>query len=104
MNDVRRARRSADAGVQLSDGRRLAVADYDERRGPLVEYWKAQNGQQSGDPAKLGRALITIASQKQSPRRFIVGADTIATAKQIIADLMAQIEAHRKLSTSLAFD
>ena len=25
-----------------------SIADYDERRGPLVEYWKAQNGQQSG--------------------------------------------------------
>jgi NAD(P)-dependent dehydrogenase (short-subunit alcohol dehydrogenase family) len=33
-----------------------SIADYDERRGPLVEYWKAQNGQQSGDPAKLARA------------------------------------------------
>ena len=81
-----------------------SIADYDERRGPLVEYWKAQNGQQSGDPAKLARALITIASEKPPPRRFIAGADAIATAEQKIADLKAQIEAHRELSTSLAFD
>ena len=80
-----------------------SIADYDERRGPLVEYWKAQNGQQSGDPAKLARALMTIASEKQPPRRFIAGADAIATAEQKIADLKAQIEAHRDLSTSLAF-
>jgi len=32
------------------------------------------------------------------------GADALATAEQEIADLMAQIEAHRELSTSLAFD
>src|SRR3982751_2605563 len=81
-----------------------SIADYDDRRGPLVEYWKAQNGQQSGDPAKLARALITIASEKQPPRRFIAGADALATAEQTIADLKAQIEAHRELSTSLAFD
>ena len=81
-----------------------SIADYDERRGPLVEYWKSQNGRQSGDPAKLARALITIASEKQPPRRFIAGADAIATAEQKIADLKAQIEAHRALSTSLAFD
>jgi len=81
-----------------------SIADYDDRRGPLVEYWKAQNGQQSGDPAKLARALITIASQQQPPRRFIAGADAIATAEQKLADLKAQIEAHRELSTSLAFD
>jgi NAD(P)-dependent dehydrogenase (short-subunit alcohol dehydrogenase family) len=81
-----------------------SIADYDDRRGPLVAYWKAQNGQQSGDPAKLARALITIASEKQPPRRFIAGADAIATAEQKIADLKAQIEAHRQLSTSLAFN
>jgi hypothetical protein len=78
------------------------VFDYDERRGPLVEYWKAQNGQQSGDPAKLARALISIASQEPPPRRFIAGADAIA-AEQKVADLKAQIEAYRELSTSLAY-
>jgi NAD(P)-dependent dehydrogenase (short-subunit alcohol dehydrogenase family) len=81
-----------------------SITDYDQRRGPLVEYWKAQNGQQSGDPAKLARALITIASETQPPRRFIAGADAIATAEQKIADLKAQIEAYRRLSTSLAFN
>jgi hypothetical protein len=48
-------------------------------------------------------ALITIASQEPPPRRFIAGADAIATAEQKIADLKAQIEAHRELSTSRAF-
>ena len=81
-----------------------SVADYDERRGPLVEYWKSQNGQQSGDPAKLARALMTIAAQNPPPRRFIAGADAIAGAEQKIADLKGQIEANRDLSTSLAFD
>jgi NAD(P)-dependent dehydrogenase (short-subunit alcohol dehydrogenase family) len=81
-----------------------SIADYDERRGPLVEYWKAQNGQQSGDPAKLARALVTIADQNPPPRRFIAGADALAGAEQKIADLKAQLEANRDLSTSLAFD
>ena len=81
-----------------------SIADYDERRGPLVEYWKAQNGQQSGDPAKLARALVAIADQNPPPRRFIAGADAIATAEQVVADLTAQIDANRELSMSLAFD
>jgi NAD(P)-dependent dehydrogenase (short-subunit alcohol dehydrogenase family) len=81
-----------------------SIADYDERRAKLLAYWKAQNGRQSGDPAKLARALITIASQEPPPRRFIAGADAIATAEQKIADLKAQIDAERSLSTSLAFD
>ena len=76
------------------------------RRAPRAagRGWKAQNGQQSGDPAKLARALIAIASQNPPPRRFIAGADAIAGAEQKIADLKAQIEANRELSTSLAFD
>jgi len=39
-----------------------SIADYNDRRGPLLEYWKSQNGKQSGDPAKLARALLTIVS------------------------------------------
>jgi NAD(P)-dependent dehydrogenase (short-subunit alcohol dehydrogenase family) len=81
-----------------------SIADYAERREPLVEYWKAQNGRQSGDPAKLARALITIAGQEPPPRRFIAGADAIATAEQKISDLKAEVDANRALSTSLAFD
>ena len=81
-----------------------SIADYDERRGPLIEYWKSQNGRQSGDPAKLARALITIANQDPPPRRFIAGADAIATIEQKLADVRSQIDANRDLSTSLAFD
>jgi NAD(P)-dependent dehydrogenase (short-subunit alcohol dehydrogenase family) len=81
-----------------------SIADYDERRAKQLEFWKAQNGRQSGDPAKLARALITIASQEPPPRRFIAGADAIGTAEQKVADLTAQIAAFRGLSTSLAFD
>ena len=81
-----------------------SVQDYDERRTKELEFWKAQNGKQSGDPAKLAQALITIASQEPPPSRFIAGADAIGTAEQKVADLKTQIEAFRGLSTSLAFD
>ena len=81
-----------------------SIKDYDDRRAKQLEFWKAQNGQQSGDPAKLARALITIASQEPPPRRFIAGADAIATAEQRVADLKAQIDSNRDLSTSLDFD
>jgi len=81
-----------------------SIADYDERRAPLLEYWKAQNGRQSGDPAKLAQALLAIASQEPPPRRFIAGADAIATAEQKIAALKEDIEYDRELSTSLDFE
>jgi NAD(P)-dependent dehydrogenase (short-subunit alcohol dehydrogenase family) len=81
-----------------------AIADYDERRAQQIAFWKSQNGQQSGDPAKLAQALLTIASQEQPPRRFIAGADAIGGAEQKIAELKEDIEFNRALSTSLSFD
>ena len=81
-----------------------SIKDYDERRAPLLEYWRSQNGRQSGDPAKLAKALLKIASQNPPPRRFIAGADAIGTAEQKVAALKEDIEFDRELSTSLDFD
>jgi NAD(P)-dependent dehydrogenase (short-subunit alcohol dehydrogenase family) len=81
-----------------------AITDYDARRAPLVANWQSMNGQQSGDPAKLAHALLTIAGQEPPPRRFIAGADAIGTAEQKISDLQADIASNRALSTSLDFD
>jgi len=81
-----------------------SIEDYADRTTEQVQWWKAQSGQQGGNPAKLAQALLTIASEAQPPRRFIAGADAIATTEHKITDLQAQIDAYRDLSTSLAFD
>ena len=81
-----------------------SVEDYAEKRADQWKFWKTQSGLQSGDPAKLARALVTIAEEQPPPRRFIAGADAIALAEQKVAELQAEIEAHRALSSSLAFD
>lgn len=80
------------------------IGDYNERRAQQMQFWKGQNGQQSGDPAKLAQALITISSQEKPPRRFIAGADAIGLAEQVVAVLQQQIDAFRDLSTSLAYE
>jgi NAD(P)-dependent dehydrogenase (short-subunit alcohol dehydrogenase family) len=81
-----------------------SLQEYAERTAAQMEWWKAQNGQQGGDPAKLAQALVMIANEEQPPRRFIAGADAIATVEQKVKDLQEQIDAYRDLSTSLAFD
>lgn len=80
------------------------IEDYNERRAQQVQFWKGYNGQQSGDPAKLAKALITISNQEKPPRRFIAGADAVDTAEQVAATLQQQTAAYRELSTSLAYD
>ncbi len=79
-----------------------SIEEYEERRAPLVANWKSMNGKQPGDPAKLARALITIAGQQPPPRRFIAGADALDGAQQKAAALIEDIESNRDLSTSLA--
>jgi NAD(P)-dependent dehydrogenase (short-subunit alcohol dehydrogenase family) len=79
------------------------IEDYNERRAKQMEFWKGHNGQQSGDPAKLAQALITISSQDKPPRRFIAGADAVETAEKAAATLQQQTDAYRKLSSSLAY-
>jgi NAD(P)-dependent dehydrogenase (short-subunit alcohol dehydrogenase family) len=81
-----------------------AVADYAERRAKQLEFWKSSNGKQGGDPAKLARALVSLADLEQPPLRFIAGADAIEMTKQKIAALQQQVDAFRDLSTSLALD
>src|SRR6266404_5218659 len=81
-----------------------SIEDYADRTAEQLKWWQAQSGRQSGDPAKLARALVAIASEDPPPRRFIAGADAIALAEQHVADLRAQIDAYRELSISLALD
>ena len=81
-----------------------SIEDYADRTAEQLKWWQAQSGRQGGDPAKLARALVAIASEEPPPRRFIAGADAIALAEQHVADLQAQIDAYRELSTSLTLD
>ena len=81
-----------------------SIEDYAQRNAAQHEFWESQNGQQSGDPAKLAQALLTIADEQPPPRRFIAGADAIAQAEQQVAQFQAEIDAYRELSASLAYD
>jgi NAD(P)-dependent dehydrogenase (short-subunit alcohol dehydrogenase family) len=89
---------------QSSNFAEPTIEDYSERRAKQMEFWKGYNGQQSGDPAKLAKALITISGEEKPPRRFVAGADAVSTAEQVAATLRQQTDAYRELSSSLAYD
>ena len=78
-----------------------AIDDYAERRAALIAAWTAQNGRQSGDPAKLAQALLTIANEEPPRRRFIAGADSIGSTEEKVADLQADIDLNRERFVSL---
>jgi len=66
--------------------------------------WNGMNGKQGGDPAKLARALVQLVSQDEPPLRWPAGADAVQALERKAADLQAQANAYRALSSSLAHD
>jgi NAD(P)-dependent dehydrogenase (short-subunit alcohol dehydrogenase family) len=80
------------------------IDDYAEKTRQTVTAWKGMNGLQGGDPAKLAKALIQLASQDEPPLRWAAGADAVGTFEQKARVLLAQADAYRDLSSSLAFD
>jgi NAD(P)-dependent dehydrogenase (short-subunit alcohol dehydrogenase family) len=81
-----------------------SIEDYAERTAQTVAGWKSMNGQQGGDPAMLADALVQLAGLDEPPVRFAAGADAVATVEQKAKDLLAQVDAHRELSSNLAHD
>ena len=69
-----------------------------------VAAWKKMSGLQGGDPAKLAKALVQLASQAEPPLRWPAGADAVETFEKKARELLAQANAHRELSSSLAHD
>jgi len=81
-----------------------SIADYAEKTQQTVTAWKGMNGLQGGDPAKLAKALVQLASQDKPPLRWAAGADAVATFERKANELLAQANAYRDLSSSLTFD
>jgi NAD(P)-dependent dehydrogenase (short-subunit alcohol dehydrogenase family) len=81
-----------------------SIADYADRTAATIEAWRGMNGKQGGDPAKLAGALVELAALDLPPLRFAAGADAVAAFEQKAHQLLAQADAHRELSTSLAHD
>jgi NAD(P)-dependent dehydrogenase (short-subunit alcohol dehydrogenase family) len=81
-----------------------SIDDYAEKTKQTVAAWNGMNGLQGGDPAKLAKALVQLASQDEPPLRWAAGADAVGTFEQKAKDLLAQANAYRELSSSLAHD
>jgi NAD(P)-dependent dehydrogenase (short-subunit alcohol dehydrogenase family) len=82
----------------------LSIEDYAARTAQTRPAWEAMSGKQTNDPAKLAKALLTVVDQEQPPLRWVAGADAVATVEQKANELLAQVDANRALSSSLAVE
>jgi len=81
----------------------LSIDDYAERTRETVTAWSGMDGKQGGDPAKLADAIVQLAGLDNPPARFAAGADAVQTFEAKAKILLEQAEAHRELSSSLAY-
>jgi NAD(P)-dependent dehydrogenase (short-subunit alcohol dehydrogenase family) len=81
-----------------------SIDDYAEKTRETVAGWKKMNGLQGGDPAKLAKALVQLASQAEPPRRWPAGVDALEIFEKKAKELLEQASANRKLSSSLAHE
>jgi len=81
-----------------------SIDDYAEKTRQTITAWNGMNGMQGGDPAKLAKALIQLASQDEPPLRWAAGADAVGALEQKAQRLLAQANAYRELSSSLAHE
>ena len=79
-----------------------SIEDYRDTTTATIEAWSGMSGQQGGDPAKLARALVTLTDLEHPPARWVAGSDAIEAVEGKARQLLAQVEAHRTLSSNLA--
>lgn len=76
-----------------------SIADY-AAEGTAEAMWSGYDGQQQGDPAKLGDVLVTIAGMKDPPKQFVAGSDALAAVTPALEARLEQLRAAENLSKS----
>jgi len=82
----------------------VSIDDYDAARAEANTFWASMSGRQAGDPVKLARALVQLADSAEPPLRWVAGEDLVEGVEDKARLLLAQVDAHRELSTSLSHE
>jgi len=77
----------------------LEVDGY-EAPAAVKAQWQAYHHKQSGDPAKLGTALVRLAGMESPPKQFFAGSDAVSGITADLKARLAEVEAHRALSVT----
>lgn len=81
-----------------------SIQDYAGRSKATSDAWRGMSGKQVGDPAKLAQAIMHLAGLDAPPTRFAGGSDAVDVFEAKAKVLLAEADAFRELSTSLAYD
>ena len=77
----------------------LAVEGYDSPAAVKAQ-WQTYHGNQGGDPAKLGKALVQLAAMESPPKQFFAGTDAVSGVTADLQARVAEVQAHKDLSVT----
>jgi NAD(P)-dependent dehydrogenase (short-subunit alcohol dehydrogenase family) len=81
----------------------LSIADYHETAGSMRDFAADANHTQPGDPARLAKAMITLAHADNPPLRMPFGTDTVAALEEKNAFVARELAQWRELAVSTDF-
>jgi NAD(P)-dependent dehydrogenase (short-subunit alcohol dehydrogenase family) len=76
----------------------IEVGDYAEASAQRWAAFDDRSHRQAGDPAKLGAAIVDLASREKPRLRFAAGSDAVEIVADKIERLKAELKAWRPLS------
>ncbi|KAA9150359.1 oxidoreductase [Amycolatopsis acidicola] len=90
------------AGRSMTRAERT-IDDYDELFAPIREARQKANGNQLGNPAKAGEAVVRIAAAEQPPAHLLLGSDALRLVGTARAAVDEDIRAWEALSRTTDF-
>jgi hypothetical protein len=80
------------------------IADYDETFEPVRAARAARNGKQNGDPAKAGRAILTLVEAETPPTHLLLGPDALRLVRADWKVFEEEVAAWEGVTVSTDFD
>lgn len=91
------------AGRSMARVRR-SIPDYDDVFGPVRDRRLAASGNQLGDPARAGKALLAIVDAPHPPGHLLLGSDAFRLVTEARAQVDQEFATWRELTLSTDFD
>lgn len=80
-----------------------SIPDYDALMDPIRERRQAASGHQIGDPARLGAAVLALASMEKPPAHLLLGSDAYKLVDEKLAALRAEYDTWKQVTLSTDF-
>ncbi len=81
-----------------------SISDYDALMDPIRERRQQMSGQQIGNPARLGKAIIELVQSNDPPAHLLLGSDAAKLVERKLTELRAEYDAWKDVTLSTDFE